>query len=395
MKSFFRIILIILFISGCRPAEVPVSLQNEINSIVFQHIPDKREAVGNLKLEILKDRSLLIKGETSLAALKSEILEHLEQSGKAYTDSIKILPDRSETNKIWGIVSVSVANLKKDPSHSSELASQAVMGTPVRILKKEGSWLLIQTPDHYLGWTTRSSISAIDETEFQEWKESDRLIFTSKSGDLLSEENGREVVSDVVTGVIVKRISARRDHYTVELPDGRRGRINREDAADFAHWSRTIAPEADKLISFAESLAGISYLWGGTSTKLLDCSGFVKIIYFTGGIILARDASQQFRYGDEVDISSSYEALQPGDLLFFGSVNDKGEKRITHTGMYIGDNEFIHSSVGSGMVANNSLDPAGSNYDSYLVSILQGARRILGTRSGKGLEHISQNNWYK
>ncbi len=47
-----------------------------------------------------------------------------------------------------------------------------------------------------------------------------------------------------------------------------------------------IKPEADKLISFAKSVTGTSYLWGGTSTKMADCSGFVKTVYFTGGIIL-------------------------------------------------------------------------------------------------------------
>ncbi|HOF21543.1 MAG TPA: SH3 domain-containing C40 family peptidase [Bacteroidales bacterium] len=395
MKHLFRILLILLFISGCKPSEVPLSLQNEIDSIVLQYIPDKREALCNLDMEILKDRRLLIKGETSIPELKAEILKHLEQSGTGYADSIKVLPDKSETARSWGLICVSVANLKKDPSHSSELVSQTVMGTPVRILKKEGSWLLMQTPDHYLGWTTASSVSGMDESGFQEWKESDRLIYTSRTGDILSEGSGKEVVSDVVTGSILKRISAGRDYFTVELPDGRKGRINRKDAEDFEKWRQTVRPEADKLVSFAESLTGVSYLWGGTSTKMLDCSGLVKTAYFTGGIILARDASQQFRYGEEVDISSSFEALRPGDLLFFGSVNDKGEKRITHTGMYIGNNEFIHASTGRGMVANNILDPDAGDYDRYLVSILQGARRIIGVPSGKGLEHISQNNWYR
>ena len=82
-------------------------------------------------------------------------------------------------------------------------------------------------------------------------------------------------------------------------------------------------------------------------------------------------------------------------MLFFGSLNEKGEKRITHTGMFIGDKDFIHSSVTNGMVGNNSLDSTRSNYNSYLVKILLGAKRIIGTESEKGIEHISQHKWYR
>jgi len=127
---------------------------------------------------------------------------------------------------------------------------------------------------------------------------------------------------------------------------------------------------------------------------MVDCSGFVKTIYFMGGIILSRDASQQFLHGEEVDISTSLDVLKPGDLLFFGSINEKGMKRITHTAMYIGNKEFIHSSVSNGMVWNNSLDSTKSNYSSSLFKMLMGARRIIGTEPARGIEHIASHRWY-
>jgi cell wall-associated NlpC family hydrolase len=124
----------------------------------------------------------------------------------------------------------------------------------------------------------------------------------------------------------------------------------------------------------------------------MDCSGFVKTVYFSGGIILSRDASQQFLHGLEVDISSSIDSLKSGDLVFFGSLNRKGEKRITHVGIYIGDSEVIHS---SGMVRINSLDPGRSNYSEYLGKRIMGARRIIGTGSEKGVEMVADNDWYR
>ncbi len=388
-------LLLILLVTGCKQAQVPIQVKNDIDSIVNQSVPDKREAVCDLDLELISAKTLMIRGETSIPELKSEILRYFSNSGIEFADSLKVLPDPSEIANKWGLVSVCICNMKKDPSHSGELVSQAIMGTPVGILKESGSWLLVQTPDHYIGWITASSVSMKDENEFAEWKQSDRLIFTSKSGDILSEESGNDVVSDAVAGVIVKKISAGGNYFIVELPDGRRGRLNKKDALDFGSWCDEITPDAGKLIGFAKSMTGTSYLWGGTSTKMADCSGFMKTVYFSGGIILARDASQQFLYGNEVDISSSFDALQSGDLLFFGSLNEKGEKRITHTGMFTGDKEFIHSSVTNGMVWTNSLDSTRSGYNSYLVEILLGAKRIIGTESEKGIEHIAKHNWYR
>ena len=131
-------------------------------------------------------------------------------------------------------------------------------------------------------------------------------------------------------------------------------------------------------------------MWGGTSVKAPDCSGFVKTVYFMGGIILARDASLQFLHGKEID-PSSLSNLEPGDLLFFGRQTSSGVKRITHVGFYLGDTKVIHS---SGRVRINSLDPARPDYNSYLVETIQGARRIIGTESSRGVERAVLHDWY-
>jgi cell wall-associated NlpC family hydrolase len=137
---------------------------------------------------------------------------------------------------------------------------------------------------------------------------------------------------------------------------------------------------------------GIPYLWGGTSAKGFDCSGFVKTVYFLNGLILDRDASQQFQNGLRIRArrESFPDSLMAGDLMFFGS-SRRGRPRASHVGMYIGNGEFIHC---AGMVKVNSLDSTKLNYsrprrDSYL-----GARRMIGTPAGKGAMPLLQHDWY-
>jgi cell wall-associated NlpC family hydrolase len=339
---------------------------------------------------MLSKDALVIKGETNLPEAKNEIIDCLLNSGLEIYDSLKILPDELEVKKRWGLVTVSVCNISSKPSFSAEQVSQALMGTPVKVYKESGGWLLIQTPDNYLGWTNDSGITEMDEAEISAWKQSERVIFTSKSGDIVSETDKCGIVSDYTAGAIMKKISENRDYYIVELPDGRRGLASRKDAADFDEWCLWVTPDPARLIQFAKSLEGSPYMWGGTSTKAIDCSGFVKTIFFTGGIILARDASQQFLYGEPVDISS-LDSLRPGDLIFFGHLNDNGTERITHVGMYIGDTEVIHS---SGMVRVNSLDSTRANFNGYLVKTMMGARRIIGEVSQKGTESVALHKWY-
>jgi cell wall-associated NlpC family hydrolase len=131
-------------------------------------------------------------------------------------------------------------------------------------------------------------------------------------------------------------------------------------------------------------MMGSPYLWGGASSKAMDCSGFVKLVYFMEGIILARDASQQARYGEPVDFSSR-NSLLPGDLLFFGS---NGE-HITHMGIYLGDGNFIHS---SGMVRINSIVPGDPRY--VEARKIAAARRIMNSLNTEGIVRVKDHPWY-
>ena len=94
--------------------------------------------------------------------------------------------------------------------------------------------------------------------------------------------------------------------------------------------------EAGDLIMNAMSLIGLSYRFGGNSpTQGLDCSGFMQYIFKRSmGITLPRTSAEMATVGQQVDRAN----LKPGDMVFFG-----GGGRVSHVGMYIGNDRFIHA----------------------------------------------------
>lgn len=388
MKQYLKILLILLA-SSCTNRQVPENISNELRTISEKWVPDQREGICRIEAVIPEDGRLLIKGKTNVPEAREEIRSYLKNSGVEFYDSIVLLPDRKKIPETFGVVTISVANMKAGPSHSSEMVSQAILGTPVRVLDSDDDWMLVQTPDHYIGWMSDSGFSAMDSLESESWKNSRRIIFTAKDGSVTSVDDGSIIISDIVAGSILENTGIKGDHYIVRFPDGRTGRVKKTEAIPLDEWASATTDIA-LLSEFALKINGSPYMWGGTSVKAPDCSGFVKTVYFMGGIILARDASLQFLHGKEID-PSSLSNLEPGDLLFFGRQTSSGVKRITHVGFYLGDTKVIHS---SGRVRINSLDPARPDYNSYLVETLQGARRIIGTENSRGVERAALHNWY-
>lgn len=295
-----------------------------------------------------------------------------------------------DIKKSYGLVNVSVCNMRPSAAHNTELISQAVMGTPVEILKKQGNWYYIQTPELYRGWVDNPAIHAMDSMTFEKWKSSERIIYIKKYGDIYDDITFGNVISDIVAGSLVNITGKGNKYWKVKLPDGRMGYLHKSDAVLFEEWVKATVPVGKNLKKCSGSFIGIPYLWGGTSAKAFDCSGFVKTVYYLNGIILERDASQQFRHGIKISRECTPDSLKVGDLLFFGSVKN-GKAKATHVGMYIGNNEYIHA---SGMVKINSFDPASNNFSKRRKNSFLGARRIIGAEKDEGIIPISQHSYY-
>jgi cell wall-associated NlpC family hydrolase len=151
----------------------------------------------------------------------------------------------------------------------------------------------------------------------------------------------------------------------------------------------------ESLVETALKFHGIPYLWGGSSSKNIDCSGLVCNVYFMNGIQLPRDADMQALIGRELTTTMAPDGLEPGDLLFFGrKASEEAEENVTHVAMYIGDGEYIHSAGYRERVGINSMDSSKENFIESYPDIFVRAVRILGEEYD-GFRPIAENAFYK
>ncbi len=377
--------------AGCTGSgEVSVSSQMIIDSLSARFIPDHRMGISDIKAFAGRGGAILIKGETTDPDLKSMIIKTLNNSGNIVIDSIITLPDTLHNKKYTGLVTLSVINIRKHPDHAAEMVSQSILGTPVRILKNRAGWSLIRTPDDYIGWAEESSLEPMTTGEMNGWKRSDRVITQKNCGWIYESAGGEAVIGDFVAGCIFVNEGKTGIFTKIRLPDGREGYVPTLSVKDFNEWRAGVRCTGESVIKCAATFTGLPYLWGGTSSRGVDCSGFSQSVFYLNGIILRRDASLQALHGTDVAISSGYGLLRPGDLLFFGT-KDKPRPHVTHVAIYKGDNEYINS---AGRVLVNSLDSTRSNYSRYREVSLLLAKRVIGVTNDPGIVPVRDHPWY-
>lgn len=368
----------VIFAQGNKMNEV----QKVIDDVRNQYAPDKRTAIFDVQVTE-ENGNIVLSGETNLVDAKNELSNKL--SSFKVTNKIETLPAKELGNKIYGVVPLSVANLRVKPGHSEEMATQALLGMPVLVYKQRGGNWLVKTPDDYIAWI--DELQLMDKSEYDNWMSSQKVIYTEHYGMSYSEKNEKSIpVSDLVAGDILKYLAKEDSFYKVEYPDKRIAYVPEDNAEMFDSYVQKCELTPENILHTAKSLMGVPYLWGGTSTKGVDCSGFTKTVYFLNGVILPRDASQQVFSGDSVDITNGYENLQPGDLVFFGARARDGKKeRVSHVGIYLGNMEFIHS---SGSVRINSFDKEKDNFSEYRTNSLLKAKRIINAKNLWGIKPL-------
>ena len=377
MKNVKRVICVFLFlllfsITNCQQTDNKVSekVTDVIEQVRLKRCPDKRTSVYEVEAQKEKDK-IILKGEIFPLNAKDELISHLSSEKEQVVDSLTSLPHPNLKDNIYGVVRISVAQVRRHPDVFYEIITQELLGNEIRILKKEGYWYYCQLEDDYLGWVMKSSIVSGDEKFIKEWRRQKKLIVISNYGQVWEQSSENSTpVCDVVLGNKLINLGSENNWFSVQLPDGRQGFIKPNLVMDVKEFYKYPKGNAKDLINLAYSFLGIPYFWGGKSTKGFDCSGFTQTIYKMNGIQLQRDANMQIKQGKEVVMDDLLKNLKSCDLLFFG----KNLESITHVGMYLGDGKFIHA---DGMVQINSLNSDDKNYNDYRRKGLQAVRRIL------------------
>jgi cell wall-associated NlpC family hydrolase len=302
--------------------------------------------------------------ECSDASVADDVVHRLHLSAAdARRLRVTILPRADVPTEM--IVSSSVADVRRSPSHPSELVSQAVMGDRVLPLKADGEWFLVLMEDGYIGWirswhlleTTPAVRDAFQARALHRIAVNTSEALSGPGADTLP-------VSDLVIGTpVVAPAPATRGWVAVELPDGRAGFV-REGHLESRPAGRSVSPEG--LVATGLRFLGIPYLWGGSTPKGFDCSGLVQRIFRLHGLVLPRDSDQQAHFGREKR-APELDELVPGDLLFFG----RASQRITHVAMVLPNREFLHA---YGQVRVNSLDPKHPQFEPSLARDWRGTR---------------------
>lgn len=110
---------------------------------------------------------------------------------------------------------------------------------------------------------------------------------------------------------------------------------------------------ADEIIKTAQKYLGVPHCMGGTTMKCMDCSGLLVTAFAKHRIYLPHNSEEQARYGK---IIAGMDELIKGDLVFFIR-SYKTNSLITHSGIYVGNNKFIHTSTTNGVTITSINDP--------------------------------------
>ena len=229
------------------------------------------------------------------------------------------------------------ANIYSKPTFSSELVNQSLYLNSVGILELYKNWCLVDLYDGYKGWA--HSFYLMDVIDINHDCHIIKSKFSNNQFTLLSFGTSLPIIDTVDGNIKSLNPTASNDWYPID--------------------NILFNSKRDEIVYYLKQLLGIPYLWGGRSSYGIDCSGLVQLVFHVAGISFPRDTSEQLR-NDRL-IETSINKASPGDIVFF-SENDN----VNHVGVYIGNDELIHS---SGSVKVESFNYQKCNFSEKLKNM--------------------------
>ena len=236
------------------------------------------------------------------------------------------------------VVAKPVINMYSKPTADSDVVSQALYGTGVLSLQKHADWYNISTADGYKGWVSATDLKALDTGPYAPDGRSVRVagldVNIYRDPDVTRHAPVLRLPWEARLELVPGKIDNSARWLQVKLVDGETAWVQHGDVS-----AETSPLTIDQTLQLARRFLGVTYTWGGVSSQGFDCSGFTQMLERQRGILMPRDADVQAAWSGVTVVER--EDLKPGDLLFFGASTTK----ITHTGMYLGNGEFIHDTT--------------------------------------------------
>lgn len=280
------------------------------------------------------------------------------------------------------VVAVAVQDLFVRPDETSSVDDQVILGDRVELLEDAAGFAKVRTAAGEVAWIPERALRR-GETAAPAGAKRARVTsnfahvygsptFTTARPLLTAPVGARIVFSDFLEG-------KEGDAYSwvrVSLPDGREGFVAARDVEVSAADIPLSLKSSSSWISFGKRFLGAPYTWGGTTPLGFDCSGLMTRIFSEHGVTLKRNSYEQ-AFQDPHLVPVPFEALLPGDLLFFGT-----EDKIDHEAMWIGDGTVLQSTRHN--VPGVQITP----FDSpFLKPLFRYARRLKTSSNEKsGLE---------
>ena len=255
-----------------------------------------------------------------------------------------------------GIITGDYVRMRSGPSTSYSILGSYNTGTKMTVTGASGDWYAVTyngmkgyVYKQYLHMTDGTSpVTAMDDT-------------AAKTTAAVNMRSGPS------TGYTSQRVLSAGTSVTITGKTGDWYRVSYNGSTGYIYKTYLTTGGSSaagaKIVEEAKKYQGVRYVYGGASPSGFDCSGFVYYVYGQCGYSITRTATDQNSVGSYVSRSD----LAPGDIIIF---YDSAIRSIGHAGIYIGDNQFIHASSGSGKIIISSLS------ESYYNARYYSARRV-------------------